>query len=738
MAEDGKQKKAGGRKAWKMSTKVILALVFFAIWGIGIIFCMSNTMFIKRQYWLDVDECLSGDRVTIVPNRGDILSDEGLLLASSVKRYRVTMDFKSSEKDEKRRLKDQTKKDTLVTSHIDAFAEQMHRLFPEYSESEFRNHILKGQQQKSQSWLLLPGVSRNSYPISYSKYKMLATTDLLRPRYEYWLFSSESKISREKPFGTLATRTIGAMYESKDSAKNGLELSYDSLLRGIPGIGHREKVQNVARTVVEVSDVPGCDVWTTLNVEIQDIAQNALLKEMEFLHGQSGRVVVMEVQTGDIKAMASYNLTESGTYEETQNNVAMEIYEPGSTFKTVSMMVAFDDGKIALKDSVFCENGSYYGFGGAHMTDGSHGGKRGYEWLDVQHILMNSCNIGTAKLINGAYGKNPTEFVDGVYDTGINTYFDLQLKGTEKPVIRRDGYWDATRLPWMAIGYNTQLPVINTLAFYNAIANDGCMVAPRLVSKVTRDGEVVEKNPVRVVKEHICKESTLDTIRFMLEQVVEGGTGKNAGSKHFKVAGKTGTAQISKGASGYKSGRTTHMVSFVGYFPADRPKYSCIVSISTSSQTNMSAGGGSMAAPVFHEISERIMAMSTSRDIEQAVDTVNDRMPRVLAGDLTSTAVVLDGLNLSHSGRNQWTSGGDSLWGKVLLDDGKYRSQAVDVSDGEVPDVRGMGLQDALFILEKEGLRVNADGVGRVRSQSLMPGYRFKKGETIQLRLDMK
>ena len=224
----------------------------------------------------------------------------------------------------------------------------------------------------------------------------------------------------------------------------------------------------------------------------------------------------------------------------------------------------------------------------------------------------------------------------------------------------------------------------------------------------------------------------------MLEQVVEGGTGKNAGSKHFKVAGKTGTAQISKGASGYKSGRTTHMVSFVGYFPADRPKYSCIVSISTSSQTNMSAGGGSMAAPVFHEISERIMAMSTSRDIEQAVDTVNDRMPRVLAGDLTSTAVVLDGLNLSHSGRNQWTSGGDSLWGKVLLDDGKYRSQAVDVSDGEVPDVRGMGLQDALFILEKEGLRVNADGVGRVRSQSLMPGYRFKKGETIQLRLDMK
>lgn len=728
------------RGPMKLSRKVLLVLATFVLWGCAIVFFMSRTMFISRQFWLDVDECLSGDKVNITPNRGDILSDEGLLLASSVKRYRVTMDFKSSESDEKRRQRDQTKKDTLVSGHLDEFARQMHQLFPEYSESQLREYYSRGLKSRSRNWLLLPETSRNSYPISYSKYKMLAQTDLLKPKYEYWLYGSESKISREKPFGTLATRTIGAMYESKDSAKNGLELSYDSLLRGTPGIGHREKVQNIQHVVVEVPDIPGCDVWTTLNVDIQDITQQALLGELEYLNAESGRAVVMEVATGDIKSMASFNVTENGSYQEIQNNVAMEIYEPGSTFKTVSMMVAIDDGLVSLHDSVFCENGSYYGFGGAHMTDGSHGGVPGYGWLDVQHVLMNSCNIGTAKLINGAYGKNPKDFVDGVYETGINTHFDMQLKGTGKPVIRREGNWDATRLPWMAIGYNTQLPVINTLAFYNAIANDGCMVAPRLVTKVTRDGEIVEKVPVNVVRNHICKESTLKTIRFMLEQVVEGGTGKNAGSKYFKVAGKTGTAQLSKGASGYKSGRTTHMVSFVGYFPADNPKYSCIVSITTSSNTHMSAGGGSMAAPVFHEISERIMAMNSTRDINLALDTLHDKSPMVLSGDLARAAVVLDGLDLPYAKHGQWPDMGknDSIWGQITLENGKYHAQTVEYTAGVVPDVRGMGAQDALYILEKGGLKVDMNGVGRVRSQSLLPGYKYRKGETIQIKLDLR
>lgn len=724
------------KKKRKTRTKrYIWVFCGFCFLGIWVIFQMCRVMFIDRQFWQDVDKVLTSENRVIDARRGDILSDEGLLLASSMKQYRVFLDFASSEKDQTRKEKDQTRKDTLFTRHLDVFAAQMHDLFPEYTVDELKAHYQRGYQSKSHSWVLLPHVSRNSFPISYNRYKALAQTDWLKPKYEYWFFSSESKISRKKPFGALAARTIGSMYESKDSAKNGLELAFDSLLRGVPGKGHVEKVQNVSRTVADVMQIDGCDVHTTINVDIQDIVETALRRQLDGMEAVSGTAVVMEVPTGDIKAMASLTATAPGQYEEIQNNVVMEVFEPGSTFKPVSMMVALDDGKFKLTDSVFCENGSYRGFGGAEMTDGSHGGVRGYGWLDVQHIIMNSCNIGTAKLINGAYGEHPEEFVDGVYRTGINTHFTLQLQGGEKPVIRRDGYWDKTRLPWMAIGYNTQLPVINTLAFYNGVANGGCMVAPRLVREVTREGVVVQEFPVEVVREHMCKESTLKQIQFLLEQVVEGGTGKRAGSQYFKVAGKTGTAQMSQGSAGYKNGGRSHMVSFCGYFPADRPMYSCIVSIRTSTASRQAAGGGSMAAPVFHELSEKIMSMSGYRDMASAKDTVNEFMPAVLSGNLARVATVLDGLDMEYA--RHWPAGSrnDSIWGTVSLEDGKYVAAAADYENGLVPDVRGMGAQDAMYLLEKLGMKVSMTGVGHVRRQSLMPGYKYHKGETIQITL---
>ena len=719
-----------GKKEKKRVSRKYLSLFFLmAVWGIFIIIKMAMVMFGERAYWNEVSKHLTSTNKVIEARRGNILSDEGLLLASSVKQYRVFLDFRSAEKTPQRAEKDQMRKDTLFNRHVVEFARQINEIFPKYSVQEFVNHYQKGFDSKSHSWPLLPGVSRNSYPVSYNQYKSLSRTVWLKPKYERWFFSAESKISRQKPFGTLAARTIGGMYEAKDSARNGLELSFDSLLRGVPGRGHVEKVQNVSRIVADIPQVDGCDIRTTINVDMQDIAEVALRKVMDKWNAASGIVVLMEVPTGDIKAMASLTKTGPGQYDEIQNNAVREIYEPGSTFKPVSMMVALDDGKISMTDSVFCENGVYTGFGGSRMTD-SHK----YGWLDVTHIIMNSSNIGTSKLIHAAYKDNPQAFVDGVYRTGINTHFDLQLKGVAAPVIRREGYWDATRLPWMSIGYNTQLPVINTLAFYNGIANGGCMVAPRLVTEVTREGEVVKEFPVEVVRRHMCKDETLKKIQYMLEQVVVDGTGKNAGSKYFVVAGKTGTAQLSQGSGGYRSGPMRYMVSFCGYFPADNPQYSCIVSVRTDGGA---AGGATWAAPAFHEISEKFMASRNLREIKEAYDSIHQFIPKVVSGNLAKSATVLKELGKKNLMSREYRNVADSVWGSVSSDSGVYVMKPMLFQEGLVPDVHGMGASDALYLLESMGMSVSITGVGRVKSQSPARNTRFRKGDKIQLTLQM-
>ena len=714
----------------RVSRKYLSLFLLMLVWGILIIAKMGFVMFGERQYWNDVERNMTPVNRVIEPRRGNILSDDGLLLASSMKQYRIFLDFKTAEKDEARAKKDQTRKDTLYTRHLAEFAREMHEIFPQYSVQEFASHYQKGFEAKSHSWLLLPGTSRNSFPISYNQYKSLVKTVWLKPKYEMWFYSAESKISRQKPFGALAARTIGSMYEAKDSARNGLELSFDSLLRGVPGRGHQEKVQNVTRMVADIPQIDGCDVHTTINVDMQDIAEVALRKVMDTWNAASGIVVLMEVPTGDIKAMASLTKTAPGQFDEIQNNAVREIYEPGSTFKPVSMMVALDDGKISLTDSVYCENGVYVGFGGGSRMTDSHN----YGWLDVPHIIANSSNIGTSKLIHAAYKDNPEAFVDGVYRTGINTHFGLQLTGTAAPVIRRDGYWDATRLPWMSIGYNTQLPVINTLAFYNGIANGGCMVAPRLVTKVTREGEVVQEFPVEVVRRHMCKDETLEKVKSMLELVVVEGTGKNAASKYFTVAGKTGTAQLSQGDAGYRNGPRRYMVSFCGYFPADKPQYSCIVSVRTDGGA---AGGATWAAPAFHEISEKVMASRNLRDVHEAIDSTKQFIPKVLPGDLAKASTVLKGLGKKNLMRRADRMVADSVWGTVSSDSGRYVMNYVEYTTDVVPDVRGMGASDALYLLERMGMRVSIEGVGKVKTQVPARNTRFKKGDKIQLTLSM-
>lgn len=721
------------KRTEQQKLKLAYSLVFFAIavfCSVAIIGKMATTMFVERSYWQEVSDYSIDWDVKIPARRGNILSDEGLLLSSSIPQYMIHFDFKSYEKNADDRLKDQTRKDTLFQYYIEPFVDELVALFPQYTKQQILTHYREKFNERSSYCTILP----KARPISYNQYNALKDNEWLKPKYNNWFYSCEERVSRQKPYGELASRTIGDLYGVLDSAKNGLELSYDSLLRGKPGVGHQEKVMGITRIITDKPQIDGCDIITTLNVEMQDIAERALRRELEQLNAASGVAMVMEVKTGDIKAIANLTRLDNGSFMEIQNNAVKEYFEPGSTFKTVAMMVGMDEGKIQMDEKVYCHKGIYNGFSARQAMRDHNYRSGGYDTLTTTEILMYSSNIGIAKLIDKGYKDNPQLFVDAVKRTGIGNHFTMQLVGTASPVINRDGYWDATRLPWMATGYNLQLPVVNTLTFYNAIANNGKMVEPRLVKEVRRGEDVIEKIPVKVVNEQICKEKTLKDVQYMLEQVVSKGLAKQAGSTHFKAAGKTGTAQMGYGSNG----RTTHMVSFCGYFPADNPQYTCIVSIRTSAEMGGAASGGGMAGPVFHEISEKIMATKLFKDVEMAIDSSLYVAPKVLNGNLQKVQIVLDELDMDAEWDGVKYSKRDSIWGSTRSDSTTVTIKAGDyITPGLVPNVVGMGAQDALYLLESVGLKVKINGVGRVRQQSLRAGTRFNSGSTIVLTLRM-
>jgi len=702
-------------------------ILIFAAVGLCVFVKMLVVMFGERNYWNDVARYSVVWDVTIPAKRGNILSDEGMLMASSMPQYRVHLDFATSERSAKNRQADQTAKDSMFIKYLDEAVVSVSSVFPEYSETELKSYYRKGMSQKSHYYALLPG----NKPLSYNQYKALGNMTWLRSKNRGWFYTADEQISRKKPFGQLATRTLGDLFGAKDSARYGLELSFDSLLRGSPGKGHQEKVQNITRIVSDQEAIDGCDVITTINVEMQDIAERALRRELESIEAISGVAVLMEVPTGDIKAMTSLTRTSSGYYE-VQNNAVKELFEPGSTFKPVSVMVALDAGKISINDSVDTNHG-IYSFHGVQMKDHNYN-RGGYGVLTLPEVLMYSSNIGTAKLINGAFGDKPEDFVEGIRKIGVDKHFQMQLTGTAAPVVRQDGYWDATRLPWMSIGYNVQLPVINTVTFYNAIANDGKMVEPRLVTRVIKEGKTVQEFPVVVANKSICKESTLRDMQYMLEKVVSEGLGKQAGSPYFSVAGKTGTAQVSKGSAGYKSGATNYLLSFCGYFPADEPRYSCIVAIRTAGGL---ASGGGIAGPVFHEISEKVMARTTTRSLAEAKDTVRGYMPRVLAGDLSKAGFVMDNLNLKSGWKENDDQTRTTDWGVAERGEDNVVFVPREYTENLVPNVSGMGARDALYLLESIGLKVEMSGVGRVYSQSIPAGSRYTRGSNITIRLRM-
>lgn len=668
-----------------------LILAGFVLVGAYILGTALKTMLFQADYWEAVGQRFVSDSISVEAMRGNIISADGRVMVASLPKYRLFMDYVVIDKDSVAREKAQHWRDSMVMCKADSIAQGLHRIFPDRSEEWFKNRFLEGHKRRSHAWNLYPRMA------TYIQFKQVKELPLLKEGKLKGGFNPERIMLRTKPFGSLASRTLGEV--KKDSVSDtirgtsGLEWCFDTIMRGKPGLKHRMKVRNRMVDFYDREPENGCDIVTTIDANMQDIAEKAIVNKLKEVGGEKGVVILMEVATGDIKAMVSMtrchdDMTGENNYFEIQNDAINALWEPGSTFKTGSIMVALEDGKITPETIVETGNGQYL-FHNRVMKD--HNWHRGgYGTLNVTQVLEYSSNVGVSRLIDQHYHNCPEKYVAGLKSLGVGIPLgmpmgaDPRVRTPNTDKIR--GNWSETALAWMSIGYETMIPPISTVAFYNAIANNGKFVRPRFVKAKMKNGQILEEYPVEVIKEQICSPHTLRDIRTILEKVVSEGLGRKAGNKRFKVSGKTGTAQVAENGS-YAS--HAYMVSFCGYFPSDNPLYSCIVCIR---KKGLPASGGGQCGPVFSEISQRVMNQGVYRDASEAADSTSVFTPTFVRSD---TEIVSD----------------------------------------EVPDVTGMGLRSALRTMQQVGMKVQLRGHGSVFSQSIAPGTKEPKGKTIMLTL---
>ena len=711
--------------------RYLLVIIAIGLFSLCIVIKAGFIMFGERDYWKRVSDRFVRDSVEVKSTRGNILSADGQLMASSLPEYKIFMDFmvtkkqNETEKEKARREKEQHWKDSTLNANLDSICRGMHRIFPDMSAAEFKAHIKKGRKKQSRNYLLYP--RRISY-IQYKEVKKLPVFCLNKYKGG---FHGLPYNQRKKPFGSLARYTLGDVYASKDSARYGLELSFDSLLRGKPGITHRQKVMNTYLSIEDIPPVDGCDIVSTIDVDMQDIAETALVEQLINLGTATvGVAVLMEVATGDVKAIVNMTKCSDGQFREVNSNAISDMMEPGSVFKTASIMVALEDGVIDTTDVVDTGNGMHQFYNRVMKDHNWHRG--GYGRLTIPQVLMVSSNVGVSRVIEEHYHNNPQKFVDGIYRTGLPTKLDLQIGGAGTPYIRQPGKkgWSKTSLAWLSIGYESQIPPINTLTFYNAIANNGVMVKPRFVTSAIHNGEVVKEYPVEVLNEKICSDKTLKKIQCILEEVVSRGLGKAAGSTQFHVSGKTGTAQVA--TDGHYQTGAKYLVSFCGYFPSENPKYSCIVAIQ---KTGLPASGGLQAGSVFKRIAERVYAKNLTADLTNAADSNSVFIPEVKSGDIVATQHMLSQLDIPVRCDVDLESQKGPVWGRAQADARNVRLYPSRTTKGLVPSVIGMGAKDAIYRLEQCGLKVVIDGVGEVKAQSPQAGTLLRKGTTVKLTL---
>lgn len=688
--------------------------LFFVVLAIRIVAELFMLKVLDVENWKEKARKTETNNSVIEANRGDILDINGRKLACSVPSYRLYMDMLAEG------LTDQ-----VFNRKVDSLSTKLSRFFWDKSPAAYKRDLQIARQQGRRFYMI------NPRRISFTDLQIIKNFPLFRLGRNKSGFIPEQYDQRKLPFGSLASRTIGKLYgESSKGGMLGLERAYNEPLKGTNGVSVMKRISGRWIPEEVVAPIDGLDLVTHLDIAIQDVAEHALRKQLIRHDAHHGVAILMEVQTGAIKAIANLHRQSKGVYVEDHFNYAIgEKAEPGSTFKLFSIMAALEDGSIRLTDSIDTGNGAHR-FYDRVMRD-SHPG--GYSWLTVREIFEKSSNVGISCLIDKHFGKNPRRFVDQLYSMGLNRPLGIEIKGEGSPMIKHpgDGSWSGVTLPWMSIGYEVEMSPLQTLAFYNAVANKGKLVRPSFAKGLSRNGRMVEHFSPVVLNSSICSRSTIESAHQLLVGVVENGTAKNIRNDKYSIAGKTGTAQVAKGTQGYKSGGVEYQASFVGYFPADKPRYSCIVIVNAPS--NNVYYGNIVAGSVFREIADRVFASDLRMHMDGAVKSVvtNGVFPFSKGGTYEDLITIYDELDFPVGNKKN-----NAEWVSTQASETGIGIKAKPLPKGVVPAVIGMGARDAVSILESLGLRVNIQGVGRVSTQSLKAGTSYRQGNNIFLKLD--
>lgn len=659
----------------QMSYRIYLVAFGIFLMAMAVVFKLSRIQWVEGEHYRKLAAEQTVKDFVIPANKGNIYSSDGSLLATSIPNYTIRFDAVAPKQED-------------FDKNVKALADSLSIMLGKPS-SYYHSELRKAHANKNRYYLLAKG-------LSYTEYMRLKTFPLFNLGTYKGGMITEQKTVREHPIGKIAERTIG--YErvkpNGELDGKGIEWSFRKYLNGKDGKVSKQKIAKgqwkPIRDVNEVDPQDGYDVISTIDVYIQDIAHHALLKQLELYEADHGCVVVMETQTGHVKAISNLGRANDGSYYETVNYAVAESHEPGSTFKLVDLIALLDDNKVDTSQ-VYDSRGGEITYYGRKVRD-SH--KGGYGKISLARGFEVSSNTVLVQAVYENYKNNPKEFVDRIDRMGLNEPLGLPFQGEGKPFIPQPGEksWSGLALPWMAYGYGVSVTPLQTLALYNAIANDGEMVKPIFVSEIKEWNKTIKKYNKQVINPKICSQETIKKVKAVLENVVKKGTGSKLYSKDFSMAGKTGTAQVN-----YSRGKDEmyYASSFVGFFPSDKPKYSCIVVVHKPNTAKNNYYGADVAGPVFKRIAQKIFTDAPSTN---EIKNLNKKINKQ---------------EIAYSVYNE-----------------KINSEKK-----VVPNLKGMAGMDAVALLENLKIKVKIIGTGKVKKQSIQPGESLEKVKTITLEL---
>lgn len=703
------------RKAIFIRSMIVFSgMLLFAIW---IAYNIVVIQFVEGDKWRKMSEDFTIKEDDIEPIRGNIFDCKGNLLATSIPIYDIFIDAKTQ---------GFTDNDTFQF-YVDSLSIDMANLFKDKSVDSYKQQLTKIKLAGSRYTLF-------KKKLSYRQMKAMRGFPIFRKGKNTGGFIAVPKSKREKPFDLLAERTLG--FSRYGVLPVGLEGAFDTILKGKSG---KQVLQRIAgnswipiddESVIDAQQ--GKDLITTIDINLQDVAEHALMKTLVENDAEYGTAILMEVNTGELKAIANLTRISPGVYAERYNYAVGEKVAPGSTMKLVSMMALLNDGYTTPKDNVDVEGGVKT-FCRATMQD-SH---LGNNLIDMQYAFEHSSNVAFAKQINHYYAKNPHQLYDFYKSLGLTKPLSLQVEGAGIPDVKSpdNKKWSCTSLPWMAIGYELEFTPLQLLTVYNAVANNGVMVNPLLVKRIEQEGRTIETFSTKILNKQICKPEVIKQLRSMLEGVVLRGTASELRSDYYSYAGKTGTAVIDKNSALNVAGIKAYRASFCGYFPAENPKYSCLVVISRPRKDNYYAS--KVALPVFKEIADKVYAsaLSLHQELKFAIKHSTDDLPVIPKADKEQIQTILNAVSLSSHFHNDSIQQEETDWVAGLPQDKSLALAPIKMEGVGVPNVVGMGVRDAVYLLEKKGLNVIVIGVGKVKRQSIAPGTSSKKYKSIQLEL---